>query len=224
MNDVSAYPVSSFGESMPENSSLDSFNNHLTNGMVGLSDGETGIILANAKQVLCSMAHCPMRLKRCDGSDTVSMNPFGTYYGKQRVHPSRSNGAVRESFVVIAPQARSIAPAYNGVEENSVMALFAYEGLLPDEAALSDIAGFADGAAVLAGENSPVHPCIKDNIRFKAIKYNKVSSGELKSVMSSGVATGRLRTARIAASAIGNIVLSQIKARKADTKFRGARK
>ena len=224
MNDVSAYPVSSFGESVPENSSIDSFNNHLTNGMVGLSDGETGLILANAKQVLCSMAHCPMRLKRCDGSDTVSMNPFGTYYGKQRVHPSRSNGAVRESFVVIAPQARSIAPAYNGVEENSVMALFAYEGLLPDEAALSDIAGFADGAAVLAGENSSIHPCTKDNIRFKAIKYNKVSSGELKSVMSSGVATGRLRTARIAASAIGNIVLSQIKARKADTKFRGARK
>ncbi|MCC8022707.1 MAG: hypothetical protein LIO46_02835, partial [Clostridiales bacterium] len=154
MDDISTYRVATFWESVPENDTLASFNHHLTGGMVGLSDGETGIILANARQVLGSMAHCPMRLEQKD-KPVVSMNPFGTYYGRQRRHPSRSNEAVLDAYPVIAAQARPLAPSYNGVEENAMMALFAYDGLEPDGATLAEIRAFADGAVVLDGEDAP---------------------------------------------------------------------
>ncbi len=214
MDDISSFPVSSFRESFPRNHSLASFNNQLTNGLAGVSDGTTGLIVANAKQVLCSMAHCPMRLIHKEGRDTVTLNPFGTYYGKQRFYPSRSNGAVGEAFVVVAPQARSLAPAYNGVEENGMLALFAYDGLLPPEETLRDIRGFSDGAAVCAGPDTAAGPFLGDNIAFQEIKRSDIRPEKLKSVLSSGVAPGKLKTARIAASAFGNIIASQFKARR----------
>jgi len=124
--DVSSYPIASFRESVPQNENLSSFNHQLTGGFVGLTNGEAGLLLANARQVLGSMAHCPMRLRRADGQDRVGLNPFGTYAGPQRAHPSRGDGSLGEAFVFIAPQARSLAPAYNGAREAAVMSLFGY--------------------------------------------------------------------------------------------------
>ncbi len=211
---LSSYRVASFWNSVPENTRLASFNNQLTGGMVGVSNGETGVIVANARQVLGSMAHCPMRLAQKDGQAIVSMNPFGTYYGKQRKHPTRSNGAVGDSFVMVAPQARSIAPAYNGAEENSIMAIFAYDGLLPENAVLSDICGFADGAVVLENTEAPAaaHAFTGDNVNFEAIAYNAVKPEKLKSVVNSGVTPSPLEIGKIVVKAFGNIILSQIKA------------
>jgi len=111
---ISDFPIASFRESVPENENIDSFNQQLTGGFVGLSNGEAGLLLANARQISGSMAHCPMRLRRADGQDAVHLNPFGIYAGAQRVHPSRGNGSIGEAFVIVAPQARSLGPAFNG--------------------------------------------------------------------------------------------------------------
>lgn len=211
-HDISAYPVSSFWESVPENTSLNSFNNHLTGGMVGLSDGKTGLVIANARQVLCSMAHCPMKLRQQAGQAVVSMNPFGTYYGKQRVHPTRSNGAVGEAFVLVTPQARSLAAAYNGVRETSVMALFAYDGTYPGGKVQAEIDGFADGGVLLEPAGSPVKNALEDNISFEEIKLNTTAPDKLKPVTSSGVATSPIDYVKIGVGAFGNIIAKQIKA------------
>ncbi|MDR1629314.1 MAG: hypothetical protein LBS36_03750 [Oscillospiraceae bacterium] len=211
-HDISSYPVSSFWESVPQNTSLASFNNHLTSGMVALSNGETGLAVANARQVLCSMAHCPMKLRRQEGQAVVSMNPFGTYYGKQRVHPTRSNGAVGEAFVLVTPQSRSLAAAYNGARETSVMALFAYDGTYPGGEVQSDINGFADGGVLLGPAGSPVKNALEDNVSFEEIRLNTTAPGNLKPVTSSGVASSPLDYAKIGVGAFGNIVRRQIKA------------
>ena len=213
-HELSAYRVASFWSSVTENTRLDSFNNQLTGGMVGLSNGETGLVIANARQVLGSMAHCPMRLAQKDGQAIVRMNPFGTYHGKQRRHPTRSNGAVGDSFVMVAPQARSIAPAYNGVCENSMMALFAYDGLLPEGETLSDICAFADGAVVLEPEKQEgVRAFTQDNVNFSQIVSNAVTPEKLKSVIASGIMPGPIEIGKIVVKAFGNIVKAQIKSK-----------
>lgn len=77
MGDVSSFRTQSFPECDEKNSSICSFNHQLTGGFVGLVDENGGVAVANARQVLSSMAHCPMRLEK---DKTVRMNPFGTYY------------------------------------------------------------------------------------------------------------------------------------------------
>ena len=214
MGSVTSYPVASFWESVPENRALASFNHQLTGGFTALSDGETGLLLAHARQVLGSMAHCPMRLRQVEGKPQVSMNPFGTYYGKQRVHPTRSNGAVGESFVMVAPQAKSLAPAYNGVSERFMLYLSGYEGLAPEEKTRREAEGFADGAAVLGEEECFAHAMRGDNVDFQAIQYDRVQTADLKPVIVSGVMPGKLEMAKIAGKAFGNIIRSQLRARK----------
>ena len=148
----SSFSVSSFGKANPANRSLDSFNNHLSAGLVGVTDGNTGLLLGNVRSVLSAMAYCPMRLQS-DGA-TV-MNPFGTFYGRQRTHRSRSNGRIPQTYTLIAPQGKSLAPAYNGASERAFFRLLPFLGEGPDGHSLSELLSFADGAAV-TGESCGV--------------------------------------------------------------------
>jgi len=213
--DVSGYPVASFRESVPQNENLNSFNHQLTGGFVGLANGETGLLLANARQVLGSMAHCPMRLKREDGQDRVSLNPFGTYAGPQRAHPSRGDGSVGEAFVIVAPQSRSLAPAYNGAEETAVLALFGFEGLLPQGDTLRQACAFADGAVLLAPEGSPVGtPVAGDShVRFPAAREASEAPKKLRNAMLSGVTGSPAHMARVGLRALRGILKAQKRAK-----------
>ena len=213
--DVSGYPVSSFRESVPQNESISSFNHQLTGGFVGLTNGETGLLLANARQVLGSMAHCPMRLRREAGQDRVSLNPFGTYAGPQRAHPSRGDGSLGEAFVFIAPQARSLAPAYNGARETAVMALFGYEGLLPAGDILGQACAFADGAVLLEPENSPVSSPAADagHVRFPTARENRDAPQKLHNPAFSGALGSPAHIAKVGLRALKGILKAQKQAK-----------
>ena len=213
--DVSGYPVASFRESVPQNENLSSFNHQLTGGFVGLTNGETGLLLANARQVLGSMAHCPMRLKREAGQDQVSLNPFGTYAGPQRVHPSRGDGSLGEAFVIVAPQSRSLAPAYNGARETAMMALFGYEGLLPTGEVLEQACAFADGAVLLEPDNSPVgSPAADaDHVRFPAARENRDAPQKLRNPAFSGVLGSPAHIAKVGLRALKGILRAQKRAK-----------
>ena len=213
--DISSYPVASFRESVPQNESLSSFNHQLTGGFVGLTNGETGLLLANARQVLGSMAHCPMRLKRVDGQDRVMINPFGTYSGPQRVHPSRGDGSLGEAFVVVAPQSRSLAPAYNGAGETAVTALFGYEGLLPAGEVLAQACAFADGAALLEPAGSPVGAPAAgaDHVGFPAARESRDAPQKLRSPAFSGALGSPAHMARVGLRALKGILRAQKRAK-----------
>ncbi|MBO7319737.1 MAG: glycosyl hydrolase family 57, partial [Clostridia bacterium] len=116
MNDVSSFRTQSFPECDSKNEYVASFNHQLTAGMVGLKDENYGLIIANARQVLNSMAHCPMRLEK---DKTVRMNPFGTYYGKQRHRRGRAKDQDLDAYTLVAAQGKSIAPSYNGTSETA---------------------------------------------------------------------------------------------------------
>lgn len=214
--DISSYKIGDFGKIIPENKNLDSFNHHITNGMIAVTDGTAGLLIANAKQLMNSMAYCPMRLKTENEKQTVTLNPFGTYYGKQRKYPTRSNGCAADSFTVVSPQSRSIAPAYNGVEQWYSLAVVGYDGEYPNEKTMNFVNGFSEGSAAIDGEDMRVSSFKGDNVNFKAITENKVSDDELKSVIvSGGNANDILNMGRIVLKVAKTMTRAKIKGRKA---------
>jgi hypothetical protein len=193
--EVTSYPVSDFRRACAENENLDSFNHQVTGGLVGLSGGGESFLLANARQVLGSMAHCPMRLRREGGQDHVCLNPFGTYFGKQRKHPTYGSGLGGEVAVYSAPQYQSLAPAYNGAHE--IMLLAAAWGEA-DESLLCDLTAFADGAPLL-GAGTEYGPSQEDYVQVHAPA--KAEGGSKKS-MTRAIPLGL--QARIALSSVAS--------------------
>ncbi len=211
MDDVSYFRTQSFPECDPLNTSLASFNHQLTGGFVGLYDEKGGLIVANSRQVLSSMAHCPMRLEK---DKTVRMNPYGTYYGKQRNHWSRAKGEILDAYTLVAAQGKSIAPSYNGSSETAVFGLYPMtsEGL--GEAEKNEICAFADGALITAPESSPLAPFTKDNISVREGKADGKSEADLKNPVMTGFNKNLGQYITKGVRGIGHIVISQIKARK----------
>ncbi len=184
MGDISSFRTAAFGECDKANRQLDSFNHQLTAGMVGLSGSTHTLIAANSRQMLSSMAHCPMQL---DESGRVHMNFFGTYYGSQRHHWSRAGGEILDTYTLVTPQGKSIAPAYNGNSENAVLALFAFPKGEVDEADLKEAAAFADGAVVTAPADALLQPYYGDNVAFKETRAQDFADTKLMNPVLNGI-------------------------------------
>ncbi len=206
MGDISSFRTASFYECDKLNKSLDSFNHQLTAGITGLGDEECTLIVANSRQVLSSMAHCPMRL---DEDGTVHMNMFGTYYGKQRHHRGRAKDEILDTYTLVTPQGKSIAPAYNGNSENAVMALFGYD----TENDFSEAVAFADGAVLTAPENSILQPYYGENVEFKEIKPQEAAEVKLRNPILNGLKGNLSKYITKGGKAIFHIVKAQIKAK-----------
>lgn len=211
MGDVSSFRTQSFPECDPKNKQLCSFNHQLTGGFVGLFDEKHGLAVANARQVLNSMANCPMRL---DENKTVHMNPFGTYYGPQRHHWGRAKDEILATYTLVTPQGKSIAPSYNGNRETAMLALFGFKGEMPDKKMLKDITAFADGSVVSSPEGSLLSAYDGDNVSFCEAKADGIDESKLKNPMMTGIAGNLGKYVTLGAKAIGHIVIEQIKSAK----------
>ncbi len=210
MDDISTFRTQSFPECDELNNKLDSFNHQLSAGLVGLTDGEYTLLVANARQVLGSMAHCPMRL---NADKSVQMNPFGTYFGKQRHHWSRTKGQILETYTLITPQGKSIAPAYNGCSETALLGLFAFDGGDIPNDIMADITGFADGSVAASPESSILSPFYDNNVTFKKALVDDVDETKLKSPIMTSIAGNLGKYITKGSKAIGHIVKAQIKSR-----------
>ncbi len=192
MADLSRFPLSDFWKAFPRNAQMDSFNHQLTGGLLCLSDGQQGLALAHDRQVLGSMAHCPIRLRTEPQARAVTLNPFGTFYGKQRAYPTRGNGCCMDLYTATMPQAQSLAPAYNGAFEQSLQALcFAPAG--PDEQQQELLCSIADSPAVLGGEL--VHAFTEDNALPHSAPGETSHPGRLRAVALTGEKATLPRTA-----------------------------
>jgi hypothetical protein len=210
MDDVSFFRTQSFPECDFKNDRIDSFNHQLTGGFVGLCDEECGIVIANARQVLSSMAHCPMRLEK---DKTVRMNPYGTYYGNQRHHFSRGNDEILNTYTLVAAQGKSIAPSYNGSSETALFGLYPINenGITKGEKA--EICAFADGALITADESSPIQPFTGDNIVVKDGNADGINEKDLKNPVLTGLSGNLGKYITRGVKAISYIIKSQIKAK-----------
>jgi hypothetical protein len=80
---ITSYYDLDYGTINSKNRELDSFNHQVTAGWVAVSDGKHGLLVGEDAGSLSSMAFCPMRLREKDDRQVISLNPFGSYYGKQ---------------------------------------------------------------------------------------------------------------------------------------------
>ena len=210
MGDISSFRTQSFPECDEKNQKIDSFNHQLTGGFVGLYDEDGGIVVANARQVLSSMAHCPMRLEK---DKTVRMNPFGTYYGKQRHHFGRSKDEILDTYTLVAAQGKSIAPSYNGSQETALFGLYpmSKDGLSDSEE--SEICAFADGALITANSSSNIAPFTKDNITLHESNADGINEKDLKNPVMTGLSGNVGKYVTKGVKAIAHIVTTQIKAK-----------
>ncbi len=207
MDDISSFRTQSFPECDSKNDYIASFNHQLTAGMTGLYDDKVGLIIANARQVLSSMAHCPMRLEK---DKTVRMNPFGTYYGNQRHHFSRAKEQILDAYTLVAAQGKPLAPSYNGVSETALLGLYAFEGAVSGEL-LSEVCAFADGCVAVASEGSAVVPFEGENVSIGQSKKDNKSEKDLKNPVMTGL-YGNLGSYIIkGVRGIGHIVWTQLK-------------
>lgn len=210
MDDISSFRTQSFPECDAKNDHIDSFNHQLTGGFVGLYDEDGGIIVANARQVLSSMAHCPMRLEK---DKTVRMNPYGTYYGKQRHHFGRANDEILDTYTLVAAQGKSIAPSYNGSKETAIFGLYpmSKDGLSEDEK--NEISAFADGSVITANDNSMTSPFSNDNVILHESNADGIDEKDLKNPVLTGLSGNLGKYITNGAKAIAHIIKTQYKAK-----------
>ena len=210
MDDVSSFRTQSFPECDAKNDHIDSFNHQLTGGFVGLYDENGGIIIANSRQVLSSMAHCPMRLEK---DKTVRMNPYGTYYGKQRHHFSRAKDEILDTYTLVAAQGKSIAPSYNGSQETAIFGIYpmSKDGISVDEK--NEICAFADGSIITVNESSSIVPYSKDNVVLHESKSDGINEKDLKNPVLTGLSGNIGKYITNGAKAITHIIKTQYKAK-----------
>jgi hypothetical protein len=151
--DLSSYDVADFEKADPSNAEMDSFNNHITAGFVGATDGNTGVIVATDRSRLSSMAFCPMRSYRTEAGPSVFFNPFGTYFGRQRHHKTYSGGFAQKLAVAASPYHRSLAPAYNGVRTGFLLGIFPFRGKMPESDTFDRVKAFCDGGVYFSPPN-----------------------------------------------------------------------
>jgi hypothetical protein len=124
-----------YGQFNPKNRDLDAFNHQVTAGWVAVSNGKTGLLVGENAETLASMAFCPMRLRENNGQQTLSLNPFGSYYGRQFDYShlgGNGNGAVvMQAFSgALGPN----GPSFNGETLRFSLLLAPYMGDEPPQA------------------------------------------------------------------------------------------
>ena len=206
--DLSSFSTLSYAEADAKNRTLDSFNNQLTAGLAGVTDGGKGLLLGNARSVLSSMAYCPMRLE--DGG-RVRMNPFGTFYGRQRHHPNRSKDRIPKTYSLIAPQGKSLAPSYNGSRERAVLCLLPFAGEQPDDSRLQELLAFTDGAYA-TGKDRLLSPFDGDNVWVHSAEKQS-GPVKVKSPLLSGVKGNLGKYVVYGARAVAYIIKKQRRAK-----------
>jgi hypothetical protein len=167
--EYSSFPLKDLYSVCPENHNLASFNHALTGGLLQVTDGGRGFYLGHARQFNGSMAHCPMRLESNLGRMKLSLNPFGTYYGKQRQFPSVGNGSVLDIYAFMAPQSQSLAPSYDGVEEKAL------QFIAPLASSKETLESLSDGDVVLPSSGQ-AGPCLADAVSILSTEERKMTS------------------------------------------------
>jgi hypothetical protein len=133
-----------------KNAVLDSFNNHITNGWVAVSDGEKGLLVAQTADVNACFAFCPMRTRADWNGTRILLNPFGSYYGNQFHYVTASTGLGKRIALKMADHLSPAAPSYNGRTERFSLLIAPYVGDQPPEDIQRDAEAFAYPYALLS--------------------------------------------------------------------------
>jgi hypothetical protein len=120
----------------------DRLGQHLTAGP-WLRDRRRGLLVGQESARWSSPAFCPIRTRRSSGGLSLSLNPFGTYRGRQLSYPTRATGLGRLTALLMADQLAPLAPDYAGRTQDFALLLAPYLGDRPPDQAARDAESFA---------------------------------------------------------------------------------
>jgi hypothetical protein len=141
-----------------KNEALDAFNNHVTHAWVAVTDGDTGLLVAQTADVNACFAFCPMRTRVTSQGVRVFLNPFGCYHGKQLHYATAFSGLGRFIAVKMADSLDSFAPSFNGRSERLAQLIAPYAGDAPPQAIRADAEAFAYPYAVVSRSKAIAPP------------------------------------------------------------------
>jgi hypothetical protein len=96
------------------------------------------------------MAFCPMRLREQEGVQYLSLNPFGSYYGRQLDYSHLGGTGIGADLTQAASGAlRPNGPSFNGKSLHFSLLLAPYRGDQPPEPLQQDVQGFFYPAGIL---------------------------------------------------------------------------
>ena len=134
----------------PRNAELDAFNHQITSGWVAVADGSNGLLLADNAEVRTSFAFAPMRLRTQEGLQVLSINPFGTYHGRQLAYDHLGGNGIGTEFGTLHSSAvRPNGPSYNGMRERFSLLIAPYSGDEPPERLQAEAEAFFHPPAVM---------------------------------------------------------------------------
>ena len=140
---ITAYYDLNYGQINPQNKNLDAFNHQVTAGWVAMSNGQTGLLIGENAEVLSTLAFCPMRLRETEGVQHLSLNPFGSYFGKQLDYSHLGGNGVGTAMAVLASGSlKPNGPSYNGETERFSLLLAPYAGDAPPQEMQDNAAAF----------------------------------------------------------------------------------
>jgi len=175
---LTSYYDLDYGKFNPKNRNLDSFNHQVTAGWVAVSNGKNGLLVGENAATLTSMAFCPMRLREKDGQQTLALNPFGSYYGKQFDYSQmggNGNGSViMQAFSgALAPN----GPSFNGETLRFALLLAPYAGDEPPQElqALAAAHFYAPGVIVHAAPPEMEAVTVGDIEQFIAAEQRRAA-------------------------------------------------
>ncbi|MBN1881540.1 MAG: hypothetical protein JW885_05140 [Deltaproteobacteria bacterium] len=142
-----------------KNLNLANVNNHITGSYVAAAGDNGGVAVAMDTSILADFAFCPMKMTYDEDlkTFTLSMNPFGAYFGDQYYYPTWGDQAGFEVALLSGQQYKSPAPTYNGKRSSfSLMVAFFDGDVLPEDVQSDMIAFSAPPIIVTGGRMIPI--------------------------------------------------------------------
>jgi hypothetical protein len=140
---ISSYPLNYI--KYADNQSLASINNHVTPSWIAVSDGNHGVLVAQNRQGLHGFAFCPIRQALESATQTISLNPFGTYWGPQYHYPAAVSGLGRWASLLTAEHLHPSAPSWEGKNISFSLLIVLYKGDMPSEGVRKQAIVFSNG-------------------------------------------------------------------------------
>lgn len=118
-------------------------NNHVTPSWVAVGDGTRGLLVAQSDRGPRSFAFCPARRIRHGATVSVSLNPYGTWWGSQYRYPARHTGLGRLAAILTADHLFSAAPSWAGARLDVRVFVASYQGDAPPEGLIASAERFS---------------------------------------------------------------------------------
>ena len=142
-----------------QNLELDNINNHITSSYVGLVSGGHGMAVAQNSRIQSNFAFAPLKMHYHTQADnfSVSINPFGTYHGRQYQPQTWGNRQGYEATLLTGEQFASAGPTYNGKTRKFALLFAFFKGQQIPERIKQDLIGYAHMPTVISSFDHTNH-------------------------------------------------------------------